>query len=204
VNPFNRLRLYLANLIAPPEHLLPFPSRGGAGGEALSVTSLVDDSPGWTSLTSRLPAYFAGHDYDPSRIQELYQDALTAWRKNPIAFRIVGITTDYVVGDQFEISSSHRALSKFIKEFWKHPKNRMRLRLEAMCDELSRSGDLFVLLFRNDADGTSYLRFVTKDRMVRIETAAALCSVLDDCEWGRAESMVIEATDPIDDFGDVF
>jgi hypothetical protein len=40
-----------------------------------------------------------------------------------------------------------------------------------MCDELSRSGDLFVLLFRNQSDGMSYLRFVTKDRIVKIETA---------------------------------
>ena len=47
----------------------------------------------------------------------------------------------------------------------------MQLRLEAMCDELSRSGDLFVLLFRNQSDGMSYLRFVTKDRIVKIETA---------------------------------
>jgi len=47
----------------------------------------------------------------------------------------------------------------------------MDLRLEAMSDELSRSGDLFVLLFRNDQDGMSYIRFVTKDRITRIDTA---------------------------------
>jgi hypothetical protein len=47
----------------------------------------------------------------------------------------------------------------------------MDMRLETMYDELSRSGDLFVLLFRNDADGTSYLRFVAKDQIQKIETA---------------------------------
>jgi hypothetical protein len=47
----------------------------------------------------------------------------------------------------------------------------MDLRLETMCDELSRSGDLFVLLFRNDVDGMSYIRFVTKDQISKIETA---------------------------------
>jgi hypothetical protein len=46
----------------------------------------------------------------------------------------------------------------------------MDLRLEPMCDELSRAGDLFVLLFRNRGDGMSYIRFLTKDRIVRIET----------------------------------
>ena len=47
----------------------------------------------------------------------------------------------------------------------------MDIRLEPMCEELSRSGDLFVLLFRNSLDGMSYIRFVTKDNIERIETA---------------------------------
>jgi hypothetical protein len=47
----------------------------------------------------------------------------------------------------------------------------MDLRLKTVCGEFSRSGDLFVLLFRNDADGMSYLRFVTKDQIQKIDTA---------------------------------
>jgi hypothetical protein len=134
--------------------------------QASAVTSQVDDRPGWQSLTGR------AQDYEPARVQELYQDALTAWRKNPIAWRIISITTDYVVGDSIQISSPNRRLNRFISEFWHHPKNRLDLRLEAMCDELSRAGDLFVLLFCNPIDGMSYLRFVTKDRITRIESAA--------------------------------
>jgi hypothetical protein len=40
-----------------------------------------------------------------------------------------------------------------------------------MSDELSRAGDLFVLLFRNPQDGMSYVRFITKDTIQRIETS---------------------------------
>jgi hypothetical protein len=136
-----------------------------------SVSARVDDaegyfrSPGWAGLSQHT------HEYDPAQVQELYNDALTAWRKNPIAFRIIAITTDYVVGDAIRISSPLKSLERFIQEFWHHPKNRMDLRLEAMCEELARSGDLFVLLFRNPADGMSYVRFVTKDCIERIETA---------------------------------
>jgi hypothetical protein len=36
---------------------------------------------------------------------------------------------------------------------------------------LARAGDLFVLLFRNPQDGMSYIRFVTKDRIIKIETS---------------------------------
>ena len=46
----------------------------------------------------------------------------------------------------------------------------MDLRLETMCDELSRFGDLFILLFRNDMDGMSNICFVTKDQIQKIET----------------------------------
>lgn len=133
--------------------------------QALDVSAVVDDSPGWAGADRQ------GHDYDPAKIQELYQDALTAWRKNPIAWRIIAITTDYVVGDELRVSSPHRLLDRFITRFWNHPKNLMDLRLQPMSDELARSGDLFILLFRNPQDGMSYLRFVTKDRIQSIETA---------------------------------
>ncbi len=130
-----------------------------------AVAARVDDAPGWGNLTGR------PHEYDPASVQELYANSLEAWRKNPIAWRIIAITTDYVVGSSLSITSPQRRLNKFIAEFWNHPKNRLDLRLEMMCDELARSGDLFVLLFRNPEDGMSYIRFITKDRILRIETA---------------------------------
>ncbi len=133
--------------------------------QAAAVHSRVADDEGWAGLSGR------SHDYDPARVQELYADALTAWRRNPIAFRIIAITTDYVVGDRILLSSPNRSLDRFLQAFWHHPKNHLDLRLEAMCEELARAGDLFALLFRNPADGMSYLRFVTKDRILRIETA---------------------------------
>jgi hypothetical protein len=131
-----------------------------------AVTVKVDDSEGWGSLSNR------PHDYDLSTVQTIYNDSLTAWRKNPIAWRIINITTDYVVGDSISISSQNRAMRNFITQFWHHTKNQMDLRLESMCDELARAGDLFVLLFRNNEDGMSYIRFVTKDQITKIDTAA--------------------------------
>lgn len=131
-----------------------------------AVTAQVDDSPGWGNLSGR------PHEYDQARVQENYTDALTAWRKNPFAWRIIAITTDYVVGERIVISSQRRDLQRFIERFWNHPQNHMDMRLESMCDELARSGDLFVLLFRNPQDGMSYIRFITKDRIQKIETAS--------------------------------
>jgi len=123
----------------------------------------VDDGQGWERLSAAAAAEL--------NAAEAYQDALEAWRKNPLAWRIIAITTDYVVGEGVTATSRQPEVQAFIERFWNHPRNRLDLRLEAMCDELSRAGDLFVLLFRNPQDGLSYLRFVTKDRIRRIQTA---------------------------------
>ena len=161
-------------LPAPPD--LPAPTAVQAaptppGAASVSVRPLLDDSPGWGSLTSSLGMNFMPHDYDPGKVQEIYADALEAWRKNPIAWRTIAVTTNYIVGDGLQISSPHKPLDRFIAAFWSHPKNQMSQRLDSMADELSRAGDLFVLLFRNPQDGMSYIRFITKDRITRIETA---------------------------------
>ena len=146
------LRIYIARKLLPKTLTLA------------SVTAQVDDSPGWGNLTS------SSHDYDQGTISKLYADSLTAFRKNPIALRIIGITTSFVIGDSIKISSPDPNLDKFIQTFWNHPKNRLALRLAPMCDELSRAGDLFPILFRNNQDGMSTIRFTTKDRIVKIDS----------------------------------
>ena len=117
--------------------------------ELARVSVKVDDSAGWDSITTQ------GHDRTASDIQEMYDDSLTAWRKNPIDLRIIQTITDYVVGDQLVISSENQELQHFLETFWHHKENYLENRLESMCEELSRAGDLFVMLFRNDADGMS-------------------------------------------------
>ena len=56
------------------------------------------------------------HDYDRQTVME---NSLEAWRVNPIARRIVGLTTQYVVGGGIEVSS-------------KHPQAKMRVRASAV------------------------------------------------------------------------
>ncbi|MBN1318740.1 MAG: hypothetical protein JXA42_24885, partial [Anaerolineales bacterium] len=129
-----------------------------------SVSARVDDSAGWSSLTS------APNERSWSEIQELYDDALLAWRKNPIAKRIVDITTDFVVGDGITLDAPG-AIGRFIKAWWNHPKNQLDLRIPNLSDELTRAGDLYITLHRNDQDGLSYLRAIPKDRILRIQTA---------------------------------
>lgn len=132
------------------------------GRQALgAATARVDDSPGWHP--------FAGgpHDREASEIQQLYADALTAWRKNPLAKRIVDMITDYCLGDGLTPTAAG-SVGAFVSRWWTHPKNQMALRLPELCDELTRAGDLFLTLHRNPEDGISYVRPVPKDRIQHI------------------------------------
>jgi hypothetical protein len=123
-----------------------------------------DESPGWTRTSAA-----ASNERDPAEIQEQYQDALTAWRENPIAKRIVDIITDYCLGDGLT-PTAHGQTGDWITRFWNHPKNNMPIRMHELSDELTRAGDLFLTLHRNPDDGISYVRPIPKDRILEIQT----------------------------------
>ena len=130
-----------------------------------AISVAVDDSKGWDPLAGSGP-----HDRSWSDLASDLEDALEAWRKNFMIRRIVTLTRSYVVGNGIAISSKNRAVDKFIAEFWDHPKNRMAQRLGPICDELTRSGEVFAILFTNKADGMSYVRFIPASRIREIDT----------------------------------
>lgn len=110
------------------------------------------------------------NDRELAEAQRQYGDALEAWRKNPYAKRIVDIISDYIIGDGVRPMGTGE-IGRFVERFWEHPQNQFELRLPELIDELSRAGDLFLVLFRNEQDGMSYVRPVPKSEIVRIETA---------------------------------
>jgi hypothetical protein len=107
------------------------------------------------------------HDYDRD---EVLGDALEAWRINPLARRIVELTSQYVVGGGLSVSSKHVRTHKFLQEWWTHRLNRMEVRCFDWCDELTRSGELFIVL-STDAAGMSYVRAIPAADILEIETS---------------------------------
>lgn len=129
-----------------------------------TVTSRVSDKDtGWHAMS--------GRDRDQPWSDHLTQlnDALEAWRKNPLARRIVALTTDYVVADGITLSATYRPLQRFLADWWNHPQNRMDMRLPSLCEDLTRDGELFPVLSINPADGMSYVRFKPASRIDVIE-----------------------------------
>lgn len=103
--------------------------------------------------------------------EELLRGALEAWRVNPLARRIVALTSQYVVGGGVSLSCADADTQDFLRAFWGHPLNRMDMRVFELCDELTRSGEVFVLL-STDPGGMSYVRAVPALEIAEIETSA--------------------------------
>ena len=109
---------------------------------------------------------------------ELLDECLNAWRFNPLARRIVELTSQYVVGSGLSLNSLHAPTHDFIQAFWQERLNHMDMRAIEMCDELTRSGNLFILL-TTDPAGMSYLRIVPASNITAIESAP------NDIEQGK-------------------
>jgi len=107
-------------------------------------------------------------DYDRAA---LLRQSLEAWRVNPLARRIVGLTSQYVVGGGVAFSCAHAGTAAFLKNFWEHPLNRLPVRLYEWCDELTRSGNLFLLL-TTDPAGMTYVRAVPTLQVKTIHSRA--------------------------------
>lgn len=116
-----------------------------------------------------LPAAEQRERYGAER-SEILEQALEAWRTNPLARRIVELTSQYVVGGGISLGSKHPGTDEFLREWWNHPLNRMDVRCTEWCEELVRSGELFVVI-STDASGMSYLRAVPAGQMSEIITA---------------------------------
>jgi hypothetical protein len=121
--------------------------------------------------------------------EEVLRDALLAWRTNPLAKRIVSLTTQYVIGDGFVVESKHEATHKFINQWWNHRLNRMPVRSGEWCDELTRSGNLIVLL-STDAAGMSYVRALPATQVQTIITrpndVEQPLGIVEKMQWGAS------------------
>ena len=106
-------------------------------------------------------------DYDR---EEMLRLSLEAWRGNPLARRIVALTTQYVVGAGLRLASVHADTHAFLESWWGHRLNQISMRVYEWCDELTRSGELF-LLVSTDAGGMSYVLAVPACEIESIETA---------------------------------
>jgi hypothetical protein len=129
------------------------------------AVSFMEEDQGWRSLGG-----VAGRDVSFHTLAEQMANSADAYRESPLAFRIVELTTDYVLGRGVRLRSADHAVQAFVDEWWAHPQNRMAVRQFELCTELSLSGELFVTLHPNPYDGMAYVRMLPAATIDLIET----------------------------------
>ena len=102
--------------------------------------------------------------------QKVLRESLKAWRENPLARRIVELTSQYVVGSGLTLTCEHAQSEAFLRAWWHHRLNNIGMRAYEWCDELTRSGNLF-LLVSTDAGGMCYVRAIPTAEVEAIECA---------------------------------
>jgi len=132
------------------------------------VTPVAVGLPG-DGLVGRALGAPAGSRLDKPwhELAQEFDDAVDAWRKHPLARRLVGLTTAYTVGSGITLSSDRPEVQRFLRDFWSA--NRMALRVDEWSDELARSGELFPVLFTHPVSGLSSVRTVPAALIERVE-----------------------------------
>ena len=106
-------------------------------------------------------------DRPSAGFRNVIERSLYVWREDPLARRIVSLTTQFSVGRGFRVSADDPQSDHLIRSFWEHPLNRMDARIPEWSDELCRTGNLFILL-SSDASGMSYVRAVPAGQIEEI------------------------------------
>lgn len=143
--------------------------------------TIMDNMRGWLQRRPReksqtIPALpfnlqpQESRDRQPYDQQTILQSTLDAWRTNPLARRIVGLISQYVVGGGIRITCEHPGTAAFLNQWWQHELNQCALRVYEWCDELTRAGELFFLL-SSDVAGMTYVRAIPAAQINAIDTA---------------------------------
>lgn len=153
----------------------PAPSAGGARGSeapiASSVTeasfaeTIVAEDRGWRSLISG-----GMRELTWAQIIENLNNATLAYRTNPLAYRLVALQVDHVLGDGMKLVAADPSLQTELDRWWHHPLNNLDVRQFDFLTALALDGEIFVSEHVNPYDLTSYLRLVPAALIDRIET----------------------------------
>jgi hypothetical protein len=127
--------------------------------------TLIDEDRGWRSLISG-----GIRELTWAQIIEHLNTVLDYYRTNPLAFRLVQLQVDHVLGDGMQLKSSDPAIQAEIDRWWHHPLNNLDVRQFDLLTALTLDGEIFVSQHVNPFDGSVYVRLVPAGLIDRIET----------------------------------
>ena len=132
--------------------------------ERIREATMTDDDRLWRSIASP-PGDVAFGEHSDN-----IANSVEAYRKNPLAYRLIELTTDFVLGRGVKVRADSPEAQSLVDRFWGHQQNRLDIRQFELCTELSISGELFVTFHTNPYDGMTYIRTIPAQMIDQIET----------------------------------
>lgn len=99
----------------------------------------------------------------------ILEEAVRAWRLNPLARRLTNLYKIYNV-DGINFKCDDPETDKFLRVFWNHDLNQIDETLEEISNEIFLTGNLFPL-YSVDNSGMTYIRIFPTDQIAEIKTA---------------------------------
>jgi hypothetical protein len=127
--------------------------------------AVIDEDQGWRSLISG-----GMRELTWAQVIERLNNVTDYYRTNPIAFRLIQLQVDHVLGDGLVLKSADARVQAELDIWWDHPLNNLAVRQFEMLTGLAMDGEIFVTIHENPFDHTSYVRMVPAALMDRIET----------------------------------
>jgi hypothetical protein len=109
---------------------------------------------------------------------------------NPLAFRIIEITKDFVVGDGITFRAKDPRVQKVLREHWDDPDNNWDIKQHTKALELGLFGEQLYPVFVNNVNGHVKLGVIDPKNVDRIETdpenaECAVCARVKSGMYGR-------------------
>jgi hypothetical protein len=127
--------------------------------------TLIDEDRGWRSLISG-----GIRELTWAQIIDNLNTVTDFYRTNPIAFRLVQLQVDHVLGDGMQLKCEDPRVQEELDRWWHHPLNNLAVRQFDFLTALAMDGEIFVTEHLNPYDGTMYVRLVPAGLVDRIET----------------------------------
>jgi hypothetical protein len=169
----------------PP--LADTPAAEAVGSSSAFSQGIIDEDRGWRSLISG-----GMRELTWAQLIENFNDVTDYYRTNPIAFRLVQLQVEHVLGEGMRLRSVDPKIQAEIDLWWDHPLNQLEVRQFDFMTGLSMDGELFVTRHVNPYDLTSYVRLVPAALIDRIETNPD--DLLDELRFHQTAQMMTPDT----------
>jgi len=121
-------------------------------------------------------------DLDSVRQERMLEIAWYLWEANPLAKRLIQLSTDLVIGEGITVTAADERLAEQISKTWAHPMNQLHTRPRQLHNALALNGELILPVTVNPFTGRPIFGFIDPLQVKQIKTVPGNALIPDIVE----------------------